>query len=234
MSSFFKKEDKSILLLLAAAALFYSFRENSFGTIAVRLFSLLCCIPIHEFAHARTAFALGDDTAKNQGRVTLNPLSHVGPEGAFLILAFGFGFGKPVPVNTFNFPPEKRKKYYAVTALAGPLSNLLLSILFLFLSFFCLYKFQNIKLYQLLSYASYINISLAVFNLLPIPPLDGSSLLNLILPGNTYAKLYKYRKTLIICVFAAVWILPRLGVNILGTVSSAIFQFFTELICKLF
>ena len=234
MGTFFKKEDKFILLLLAAAALFYSFRENSIGTIAVRVFSLLCCIPVHEFAHARTAYALGDDTAKRQGRVTLNPLAHVGPEGAFLILAFGFGFGKPVPVSISNFPPDKRKKYYAVTALAGPLSNLFLSLLFLLLGFLCLYRFQNIKLYQLLSYASYINISLAVFNLLPIPPLDGSSLLNLILPGNSYAALYKYRKTLIVCVFAAVWILPRLGINILGTISSAVFQAFSRVITKLF
>lgn len=224
MKSFFKSEDKSVLIILALAALFYSFRQYSAETIIVRLFIIVCCIPIHEYAHAKTAYLLGDETAQQQGRVTLNPMAHLTVEGALLIFVFGFGYGKPVPVGTYNFPLEKRKKYYAFTALAGPLSNLIMSVLFSFIGIISFYQLHNATVYQYLSYASYININLAVFNMLPIPPLDGSSLLNLILPESTYYKLCKYRKTLITAIFAMTWILPRFGINILGTITGKIYS----------
>lgn len=234
MKSLFHSEDRFVILLLAAAALFYTVTQNSIETVIVRLFIILVCIPIHEYAHARSALALGDDTAKNAGRVTLNPLAHFSIEGALLIFIFGFGYGKPVPVGTYNFPPEKRKRYYALTALAGPLSNLLLSLVFLVLAMLSLFRWGNEDIYQYLSLASYININLAVFNMIPIPPLDGSSLLNLVLPEGQYNRLNRYRNSLIAIIFAVCWILPRFGINIIGNTTGRIFYFFANAIARLF
>lgn len=234
MKSFFKSEDKFIIILLAAAALIYTITQNDLDTIIVRLFIILICIPVHECAHAWSAHALGDDTALKSGRMSLNPLVHFSVDGALLIFVFGFGYGKPVPVGTYNFPVDKRKRYYALTALAGPLSNLLMSILFLVLAFLSLIKFKNETLYQYLSIASYINTNLAVFNMLPIPPLDGSSLLNLVIPSWDNSKLNKYRSFLIAVIFAATWVLPRYGINIIGNTTGKIFYFFANLIAKMF
>lgn len=234
MKSLFQSKDRSVILLLAAAALFYTVTQNSIETVAVRLFIILVCIPIHEYAHARSALALGDDTAKNAGRVTLNPLAHFSIEGALLIFVFGFGYGKPVSVGTYNFPPGKRKRCYALTALAGPLSNLLLSLIFLVLAMLSIFRWGNEDFYQYLSLASYININLAVFNMIPIPPLDGSSLLNLVLPEGQYAKLSRYRNALIAAIFAATWILPRYGINIIGDTTGKIYYFLANAIAKLF
>lgn len=208
--------------------------QASIETVVVRLFIILVCIPVHEYAHARSAYALGDDTALKAGRVTLNPFAHLTIEGALLILAFGFGYGRPVPVGTYNFPPEKRKGYYALTALAGPLSNLLMSVIFLALAFLALFRFGSMTMYQYLSMASYININLAVFNMLPIPPLDGSSLLNLVLPDGAYAKLNKYRRYLIAAIFAAVWVLPRFGINVIGDTTMKIFRALAGVFYKIF
>ena len=227
-------QDRSVIIALAAAALLYVFKNYSPETILVRLFVILVCIPIHEYAHARSAYALGDDTAQKNGRVTLNPFSHLSLEGALLIFVFGFGYGKPVPVGTYNFPEEKRKRYYALTALAGPFSNLLLSLVFLALAFLSLLKLKNETLFQYLSTASYININLAVFNMIPIPPLDGSSLLNLVLPDGAYGKLNKYRNFLIVLILASTWILPRFGINIIGNTTGRIFRFFVNTFADLF
>lgn len=234
MRSFFKSDDKFIFLLLAAAAVFYTVTQSSLETVIVRLFIIIVCIPMHEYAHARTAYALGDDTAMKSGRVTLNPLAHFSIEGALLIFVFGFGYGKPVPVGTSNFPPEKRKRYYALTALAGPLTNLLLSLIFLALAFLSYFRLHNETLYEYLSAASYINISLAVFNMIPIPPLDGSSLLNLVLPEGAYSRLNRYRSLLIAVIFAAAWILPRFGINIIGNAAGRIYYFFASAFLRLF
>lgn len=234
MKSFSHSGDRFIILLLGAAALFYAVTQNSIDTIIVRLFIILVCIPIHEYAHARSACALGDDTAKLSGRMTLNPIAHFSVEGALLIFVCGFGYGKPVPVATHNFPPQKRRIYYALTALAGPLSNLLLALLFLTLALASLFRLGNEMMYQYLSLASSINISLAVFNMIPIPPLDGSSLLNLFLPEGQYSRLNRYRNALIALIFAVTWILPRYGINIIGDTTGRIFYFFANAIAKLF
>lgn len=232
--SFFRGKDKTITILLAVAVLVYSFVQNSVWTTVVRVFNLLVCIPIHEYAHARTALALGDVSQRVRGRLTLLPHKHVTVEGALLILAFGFGYGRPVLVETSAFPPEKRKKYYALTALAGPLSNLLLSLLFLTAGFVSWFRFRNSLLYEIFSYASYINIALAVFNMIPVPPLDGSSLLALVLPDAFYQKLNRHRDKLILVIFALAWILPRYGVNLIGGITEAVFGAFSSLLLRFF
>jgi Zn-dependent protease len=132
---------------------------------------------VHEYAHGWAAFKLGDPTAKAAGRLTLNPLKHIDPVGAISMILFRFGWSKPVPINEYNF--EKREIGTALTALAGPLSNMLLALLGGLLNW--IIKPDGILFVILFVFVS-INISLAVFNLLPIPPLDGHKIARALLP----------------------------------------------------
>lgn len=142
--------------------------------------------PIHELAHALTARQLGDDTSERLGRITLNPLAHLDPFGTLLFALTGFGWAKPVPVNTYRLRGNPRTSF-AIVALAGPVSNLLLAGLFallfrLTLSFASRDALLTDVLLFAFSVAVQLNIFLALFNLIPIPPLDGSRLLTALLP----------------------------------------------------
>ena len=138
---------------------------------------LLVGLTFHEAAHAITAKWLGDPTAQERGRVSLNPLRHLSPMGTIALLIVGIGWGKPVPVNTRNF--EKPKFYYLLTSLAGPAVNVLLAGIALGI----LYLRPHIILYWICFSIFFVNALLAVFNLLPIPPLDGSKIWPFIIPG---------------------------------------------------
>jgi peptidase M50 len=135
-------------------------------------------LTVHEFSHAFVAAKLGDDTARAQGRITLNPFYHIDPIGMIFILFAGFGWAKPVQFDMRKLKSPKRDRI--LIALAGPLSNLILGILFLFiikLFFAFSYSFPDMVyeiLLRLLFYISVINLGLFIFNMLPIPPLDGS------------------------------------------------------------
>jgi len=154
------------------------------------------CITIHELAHGYAAYKLGDSTAKDLGRLTLNPIKHIDPVGLLMMLLIGFGWAKPVPVDMRNF--KHPKWYMAVTAIAGPLSNILLAAVVMFfyglfytsLSGSALGSTINILILNTVL----LSVALAVFNMLPIPPLDGSKVLFSLLPENLYYKLMRYER----------------------------------------
>lgn len=179
------------------------------GVICSSAVLLLVCLPVHEYCHALAAYKLGDSTAKYQGRLTLNPIKHLDVIGSLMILFVGIGYAKPVPVNMLNF--RDRKKDMALTAAAGPISNLLMGVVFTFLhallnrvfSFFVINEalyYIYIILAMVFLYGGIINISLAIFNLIPVPPFDGSRILGLFLPDRIYYKIMEYERIIFIVV----------------------------------
>ena len=197
-----------------------------------KLIVLLLCFPIHECAHAWMADKLGDPTGRNRGRITLNPLKHLDPWGTITIFLFGIGYAKPVPVQINNF--KHRKRDFALTAIAGPVSNLLMAVLLLVLIRFSLNAGVSFAygdtILDILIYAAYINVSLAVFNLIPIPPLDGSRVLTAILPDGAYNKVLKYERYMMIALLLVILMLGRMGYSPIGTLAGRIFRFLYGLI----
>ncbi len=163
----------------------------------VRILIIFMVLPIHEYAHAFAARKLGDRTAENMGRLSLNPITHIDPIGAICLLLTGFGWAKPVPINPNRF--KKIKSGTIITALAGPLSNIIVGYIGLVIYKVVVYIFvaditQTIYYVELIiSYFVIINLSLAIFNLLPIPPLDGSRVLTTFLPLKYQWKIQEYQ-----------------------------------------
>lgn len=195
-----------LILLLAAKSLIHMNPLELFCGVLV----VFTCLPIHEFAHGYAASKLGDPTAENEGRLTLNPLAHLDFVGTLMILFLGFGWAKPVPVNPRFF--KNPRAGMALTALAGPVSNLLLAFLGMVLLRFAYYPYvmssngSSIAAFTILQTFVLINISLALFNLLPIYPLDGSRIISYFLPAKTVYWMESHAEIISLVMMAVVFL----------------------------
>lgn len=209
-------------------SLFNAIRNGEVLTVILlvlsRAFVIFCCTPVHEFAHGYAAYKLGDDTAKYQGRLTLNPLAHLDPIGTIMIFLFGFGYAKPVQINPAKFKNPRRDM--ALTALAGPVSNMLMAFAAVFIAHFAgSFKHSDVifSIGLFFYYAAMVNVMLAVFNLIPIPPLDGSRIFSVFLSDKKYFAIMRYERYIMIgfMVLLATGILNSL----LGGLSSLMMKF---------
>lgn len=180
------------------------------------LFNLLLLIPtllisltVHEVSHGWAAYKLGDPTARNLGRLSLNPIKHLDPIGAIMLLLFGFGYAKPVPINTRYFGKPKRD--IVLVSLAGPASNLVLAFFGMFFYLLCGKFISADNMYVMSAAVLFfwlfvsINVGLAIFNLIPIPPLDGSRLVTVLLPQKAMVWFFKYERYIQIILFILLW-----------------------------
>ncbi|MBO5051153.1 MAG: site-2 protease family protein [Clostridia bacterium] len=184
----------------------------------MNIVEMLLCIPaalialtVHEYCHGYVAYRLGDPTARSLGRLSLNPLKHLDPIGAVLMIVCGFGYAKPVPINPRYF--KNPRKGMALTAAAGPLANLLLAFLGALLYRLTLLLLPIAGTEFLLRFVlilasffatfHYLNLSLCVFNMIPLPPLDGSRIFYIFLPPKLYFRVMKYERIIMIILLVA-------------------------------
>lgn len=204
--------------------------ETLFFTFLSYAMVILLALPVHELAHGYVADRMGDHTARWNGRLTMNPFAHLDLMGTLMIFLFGFGYAKPVPVNPRNF--RNYKTGMALTALAGPASNLLMAFLsLLILRLFYLFLPAGLALniaYIFFRRFALINVSLAVFNLLPIPPLDGFRIVANVLPPkwSYFVDRYQMYITLVVMAlaFSGVLFWP------ISRISTGIFNFFVTVL----
>ena len=203
---------------------------TSLAHALLRVIGVFLCLTVHETCHGLAAYALGDPTAKRERRLSLNPLHHIDWFGLAAMLLVGFGWAKPVPVDMRYF--KKPKQGMALTALAGPVSNLLLSVLLLFAARLVLGHYVDTALcagaLDFLLMTAYMSIGLGLFNLIPISPLDGSKVLFSFLPDRAYMTLMRYEKYGMALLFVLVWL--GVGDNILGEGIYRVYSFLVNLI----
>jgi len=195
-------------------------------TLISRIFVLLTAFAVHEFAHAWTADRFGDPTPRNNGRLTLNPMAHLDPMGSLMLIVAGFGWAKPVPVNPYILARRSSAAMMWV-ALAGPASNLIMALiaaipfqLGLVTAFDAFANTGTIlpSLDKLLWEFVYINLLLMLFNLIPLPPLDGEKILYYLLPASGQRVMDNIRPYGPMLLLAVVFAGPLLGINILGSI----------------
>lgn len=169
---------------------------SSIGDAVLRVISVFLCLTIHETCHGLAAYSLGDPTAREMHRLSLNPLRHIDPFGLLMMLVVGFGWAKPVPVDPRYF--KKPKQGMALTALAGPVSNFMLAFSLLLIgkaiSLYASYDTIWGVIFDFLLSTAILSIGLGLFNMIPIPPLDGSKVLGALLPDQSYFKLMRYER----------------------------------------
>ncbi len=198
------------------------FNLENIITIFIRIIVVLLAISVHEMAHGFAAYKLGDKTAKYDGRLSINPIRHIDPYGALCMLFFGFGWAKPVRVNPNYFKNHKRDM--ALTALSGPLSNFLMALLGMVGLLYLCPLIPNEYVYQLFFMFILLNISLGVFNLIPVPPLDGSKIFLSLLPRRIYYEIMRYEQ------FGFIVLIIALYLNVLDPVLDTAVSFIYTLL----
>lgn len=203
---------------------------GSLWDMLLRLVAVLLCLTVHETCHGLAAYALGDPTARQAHRLSLNPLRHIDWFGLLMMFLAGFGWAKPVPVNPNYF--KKPKQGMALTALAGPMSNFLLAFIMLLAArIFCdvaAYSEANQRILDFILMVAILSIGLGLFNLVPIPPLDGSKVLFAVLPDRAYDKLMRYERYGMLVLFALVFF--DVGSNALSQAISWVFDLFCRVV----
>ena len=198
----------------------------------------LFAIILHEIAHGLVSTWLGDPTPKRQGRLSLNPLKHLDPIGTLCLIFFHVGWAKPVVVNPDYY--KNKKRGMALVALAGPLMNFLVAIFSIIIMaiFVKVNAYSNVLIiiYNFLLYFSVINLGLGLFNLIPIPPLDGSRILGAFLKDDTYEQYMKYERYgfIIIAILLALSSLRGNGTSFISELVDIIFNFIFRLVLKIF
>jgi len=178
-------------------------------TLIARIIVLMTAIPVHEYAHAWAAEKMGDHTARYYRRLSLNPLDHIDPIGALMILLLGVGFARPVPINSLNF--KNYKAGVVATSLAGPASNILMALLSMLAAKLIVLAYAMtglrflVGIFRVFLFMVSINLSLAVFNLMPLPPLDGWHAISPLLPRELYWKIQPYEQQIVWIVLLIVW-----------------------------
>ena len=210
---------------------FFSSGMTGLLTLLISVFCVLLSISIHEFSHGYVAYLLGDDTAKNMGRLSVNPFSHLDPVGALCLLFFHFGWARPVAVNPSKFTKVKMKTGMVLTAIAGPLANFILGFIATILLRVVVIYIPDTDVAELLFIILYtliiMNVGLGLFNLIPIPPLDGYKVLSAVLPAKAYFKVMQYERygTLLLILF--IWFGSD---KFLGTLSGYVLNFYDFLL----
>ena len=227
---YFDKRILYIFLGICVLSMFVGYASNPEQILALLLSipGVLIAITFHEYAHAWAAYKLGDDTAKSQGRLSLNPLKHMDPIGIAMLLFLGFGWGRPVEIDSRNFNRNiSVRKAEAIVSIAGPLANFILAIVFSAI-YGALIKFNALTsmdtrtaltIITILQSIISINIGLGVFNLIPLPPLDGSKVLSYFLPYNA-RNWFESNQQIFYILFLIIWITGIAGTIISPAITS--------------
>lgn len=225
----YNMDKKTIYIILGIIVLFMIINSNSFETMLLTLPGVIIAITFHEFAHAYMADKLGDTTPRSQGRLTLNPLVHIDPFGIILLMFAHVGWGRPVQINPNNFTSNKSKSTCeALVSLAGPVTNFIIALVGITI-WVAIDKYTNITSYSIrmliivLQMIIGVNIGLGVFNLIPLPPLDGEKIFRTILPYNIQRWLDTNNQMLQL-VFMILWI-----TGLLSTVVAPVINIISEL-----
>ena len=212
----FDKRTMYIIIAVMVGIMLLQYATNPVQLVGLLLSApgVLIAITFHEFAHGYAAYKLGDNTAKNEGRLSLNPLDHLDPIGTLLLLVAGFGWGKPVHVNPMNYTRKiSMEKGEAIVSVAGPFINIILAFI-LALTYGAIVKFASMEfristvgsiIQSMIGAAIAINIGLGVFNLIPLPPLDGSKIIMPFLPYNA-KQWFSNNEQIFYIIFVVIWI----------------------------
>lgn len=236
-------QDKKVLYIILGILVLMSISNlssNNLLSLVLTLPGVIIAITFHEFAHAYAAVKLGDNTPRNQGRLSLNPLSHLDPFGFVILIFAHIGWGKPVEINPRNFDSKiSMDTGEAIVSIAGPIMNFILAILFTILYVIIVKFFGGFVLSQIgilimtiIQYTIIVNIGLGVFNLVPLPPLDGSKIFRKFLSYNA-KRWIEEKEQIFYIIFLVLWITGILG-TIISPIINVIYNGISWVVLKIF